>query len=175
MPDVEVVARLDKVSNIAERMALLDPRLRPFTPPPPLCRLNEAYVAASHKLTRTRVKASFTGGSTVGIDNAMAWWPADTPTAPFPGHEVISGFLTLDGINPDSTVVGQVQFHRDVVIWLSWWKDGKDENFISIDWDNVECSGLDLYGTDDDGTNWHFNFSTFSRPAAPAWPFWLLD
>jgi hypothetical protein len=173
MTDVKV-KRVDATRDIFERAKNLDFRLSGIQIPVfPVCDLDPPYHAASHQLTRTKVVASPHGASKKGIDNSMAWWPADD--AVFPGHECISGLLTEDGeLNPSSNILGQVQIHRDVVIWLSWWGDGLDEPELYIEWGDVWCTGQSLFGKDQNGVQWSIHLSEWYAGYPPTWPTWLL-
>jgi hypothetical protein len=107
------------------------------------------------------------GSATVGKDNAMAWFPADSPF----GSECISAILTETGAGgPADHPIGWIQVHRDHVIWIGW-----EGNNVGIDWGVVQCLGTRLFGTDQRGTRWSIAFNIWYAGFPPAWPDWLLD
>jgi hypothetical protein len=137
------------------------------------CQLDDVFSYASHKKTRVKATVTFPDG-TKGICNTMTWFPPDDAT--FPGHPAISGLLTTDGdVNPSSQVLGQVQVHRDVLIWLVWGGRGSPLLQATIQWTDVFCSGTSLSGDDDQGRHWNIDFDLWYAGFPPPWPPWLLD
>jgi hypothetical protein len=126
------------------------------------------YGHARKNVWRVRVTVSPIGSPVVGNDHAMAWFSAGQVF----DAECVSAMLTDTGnIGPNDHVIGWIQVHRGVVIWLGW----QGDNNLWIDWDLVECVGKHLYGTDQRGTRWSIAFNIWYAGYAPAWPDWLED
>jgi hypothetical protein len=136
---------------------------------PLACQLDDVYWAASRKKWRAKVTIkSPIPGDVPGVDNEMAWFPADSGAL---GTECISSLLTTDGsLGPNSHVLGQIQFHRDKAIWMNWGAD-----FYDIAWDKTSCAYLTLAFVDDEGRTWNALFNVWYAGYAPKWPDWLLD
>ena len=158
------VAPLDKFSDVLKRAAHLDPTIAPVFD----CQMGDIYAAASHQLSRARVAVHRDGDPRTGRCNETTWFAPDHAT--FPGHECLSGLLTTDGNrSPSSEVVGWLQVHRGVVIWLGW-----DHLSVSIDWSDVLCLGSVLAGRDQDGGHWTMRFDAWYAGVVQPWPGWLL-
>jgi hypothetical protein len=136
------------------------------------CKLGDIYRAASHKMWRVKVTVTSPHpDDPLGIDNEMAWFPADHAVF---DTECISALLTTDGnLNPRSHVLGQIQIHRDHLIWLSW--EPNLGSMTTIHWKNVFCAWTILHGTDEDGGKWKIALEPWYAGYPPAWPTWLLD
>jgi hypothetical protein len=166
--------QFDISSNIYQRASsLYEKRRRDEIPVQSIilpCQLDDAFAWASHQKWRTKVTVHPPAGmapAVPGIEPEMAWFSPDH--AAFEGTPCISARLTTDG-SIDSTFVGWLQVHKDVVVWLGW---GSDNN-IYIEWSDLSCSGSSLYGKDQHGRVWFIRFTLWYAGFVRPWPWWLL-